>query len=199
MPRSTTVLPISSTDLEVDLLDTFTQVIGKHLGSTIPLRLLWNADLCPYAFLQHLAVAVSVDGNIADYNEEQLRTLIRGSVELHTIKGTVGSIKDAVELLGYTVESITEGDRDNNGNIIRTDGRWANFQVTVTTPIPIASANAAVSLIEAIAPVSRKLTRFDFKQAALRYDGGINDEGEYTFFGDGAYTHGEVSTANIQR
>ena len=198
MPRSTTILPISSTQLEIDLLDTFIESLEAHIGSPIPIKFLWNPDECPFAFLKYLAAAFSVDGNIADYSEQQLRTLIKQSIPLHRIKGTVGSIYQAVEALGYQVDALVEGDRDPRTNeIIRTDGRWAHFSVSLPTPIPIKAANAAVSLIESIAPVSRKLVLFSYTQAALRYDGGINSDGTYTFFSDGTYTHGEVNSQKI--
>ena len=200
MPRIDTILPPSSSQLEIDLLDTFTEVLRLGIGETIPIEFLWNPDLCPANFLQYLACAVSVDGDITQYTGTQLRDLIKNSIDLHLIKGTVGSIEQAVELLGYQVASIVEGDRDPITNaVIRTDGRWAHFSVTLTTAIPIQAANAAVSLIEAIAPVSRKLVSFTYEQALKRYDGGINNEGEYTFFSDGTFTHGGVNTQDIKR
>ena len=201
MPRSTTILPPSSSDLEVDLLDTFIDVMRDKLESpNVPIKLLWNPSECPEAFLPYLACAFSVDGELSGFTVTQQRDLIKRSIQLHTIKGTVGSVKEAVEILGYEVQTLTEGERDPVTNeVIRTDGRWANFQVTITTPIPVKAANAAVALIEAVAPVSRKLILFSYNAVALSYDGGINSEGEYTLFGNGEYTHGEVNTANINR
>ena len=195
MPRSDTILPPSSSQLEVDLFDSFKEVMEATLGvPDIPIKFLWDSEECPVEFLPHLACAFSVDGNASDYSTAQLRNLIANSLELHLKKGTVWSIKEAVELLGYGVTSLIEGDRDSSDNIIRTDGRWAHFTVEIDTPISIQAANAAVALIQAIAPISRKLVLFTYSQAALRYDGGINNEGDYTFFSDGTFTHGEVST-----
>ena len=186
--------------MEVDIFDAFKEVMEEKLQvPNIPIKFLWDPETCPVGFLPHLACAWSVDGDPADYDTQQLRDLIADSLNIHLRKGTVWSIKRAVEILGYNITALVEGDRDGDDNIIRTAGRWANFSVTIDTAIPVAAANAAVALIEAIAPVSRKLVLFSFTAAALRYDGGINAEGEYTFFGDGTYTHGEVNTENINR
>ena len=124
MPRSTSPLPISSTQLEVDLLDTFTESVAQKIGNPIEIKHLWNADECPVDFLQHLAAAFSVDGDTAAYTETQLRNLIKISVNLHHIKGTLGSVIDVITALGYTVNQIIEGDRDSSDDVIRTDGRW---------------------------------------------------------------------------
>ena len=197
MPRNTTVLPVSSTQLEVDLLDTFTESVAQKIGNPIEIKHLWNADECPIAFLQHLAAAFSVDGNTAAYTETQLRNLIKISVNLHHIKGTLGSIIDVIEALGYTVHEIIEGDRDTNDNIIRTDGRWAHFTVETNEAISIQAAYATVHLIEAIAPISRKLTLFTYNNVPNRWDGKPDAEGNLTLFFNGAYTFGDVNTRNI--
>lgn len=195
MPRNNTILPPSSSDLEVDLFDAFKEVMEEKLQvPNIPIKFLWNADLCPTKFLPHLACAFSVDGDPADFSTTQLRNLIKNSLEIHLRKGTVWSVKQVVEDLGYGVTSLIEGDRDGSDNIIRDDGRWAHFAVEIDTPISIAAANATVALIQALAPVSRKLVLFTYTAVALRYDGGVNDDGDFTLFSDGTFTHGEVST-----
>lgn len=199
MPRNTTILPPSSTQLEIDLLDTFIETVSSKIGNPIEIKHLWNPDECPVEFLQHLATAFSVDGDTTLYTETQLRNLIKASINLHHIKGTLGSIVDVIETLGYTVNDITEGDRDNNDNVIRTDGRWANFTVEINEPIPIQSAYAAVHIIEAIAPVSRKLTLFTYDNTPNRWDGKPNSEGDLTLFFNGEYTFGAVNTENINR
>ena len=199
MPRDTTLLPVSSTQLEIDLLDTFIESVAAKIGNPIEVQHLWNPDTCPVAFLQYLATAFSVDGDTAAYSETQLRNLIKISVNLHHIKGTLGSVIDIISALGYSVHEIIEGDRDTNNAVIRTDGRWAHFTVSINEPIPIQSAYAAVTLIEAIAPVSRKLTLFTYTHAPHRWDGNPDPEGNLRLFFNGLYTFGQVSTETINR
>ena len=197
MPRENTILPVSSTKLEIDLLDTFIAVMERKLGiPDIPIKDLWNPNTCPEPFLKYLAAAWSVDGNIADFTTEQVRNLIRNSIEIHLRKGTVWAVKEVIKALGYTITSIIEGERDTNDNVIRTDGRWATTRINVASTMSIKQAQAAVQIIAQTAPVSRKFF-FDFTAAAILYDGGINSEGQYTLFANGTHTAGEISPHSL--
>ena len=198
MPRSTTILPPSSSDLEVDLLDVFIDVMQSKLQSpNVPIKFLWNPDECPVAFLPYLACAFSVDGEISDFTATQLRELIRNSLEIHLKKGTVWSVKQVIESLGYQITEFVEGDRDVSNNIIRTEGRWAHFAITIDTAISQQQALSAARLIQSVAPVSRKLVRMTYESTALRYNGGIQPDGTYTFRSDGTHQHGRKQTFTI--
>lgn len=206
------ILPVgASTELERDLLDTFEYIFKKRcLGSggesenieidnDFVLEHLWNSETCPEIFLPYLAVAMSVDGDFAQFSQEQLRSLIRNSLIIHLQKGTVWSIEKAIESLGYTlaeVDGIIEGRRAENDQSIRilTDGGWAEFSVNIVSTISISGAQVLFDFIESLAPASRKLVHLGFSQAALLYDGGIDDEGVlHTFHYNSEYTYGEVS------
>ena len=204
--RLRSILPISASRLEVDLLDAFQEVLNEYVlmafGSEntydIPIRHLWDADTCPPAFLPFLASAMSVDTDLSVFTVDQQRGLIRNSFEVHRRKGTVGSMKRLVASLGWTLTSdgIIEGYRDptDTTQIIRANGGWAQFSIHISNTIPTAQARAAAGLIQQLAPISRRLYSFDFSGAPLFYDGGVNAEGDYTFFLDGTFTLGAILT-----
>ena len=202
--RLRSILPVSSTRLEVDLLDAFQEVLNEYVlmafGSEntldIPIRHLWDPDTCPPAFLPFLASAMSVDTDISVFTVDQQRALIRDSFELHRRKGTVGSIKRIIDSLGWTIsdDGLIEGLRDSVDAdiIIRENGGWAQFSIEIMNTVPVAQAKEAFKLVQNVAPVSRRLYAFDFSSVPKFYDGGVNAEGDYTFLSDGAFTHGSV-------
>lgn len=202
--RLSSILPVSSTQFEVDLLESMRVVLeekllqpfGSPVVEAIPVRYLWNPDLCPANALPHLATALSVDANLADFTVDQQRALIRDSFIIHQAKGTVRSVKQIIESLGWEISSFVEGKRDPSDNavILRSNGGWAHFSIEINNTIPIAQAQAAAELVQATAPASRRLIAFDFSNVPLQYDGGVNDEGDYTFFYDGTFSYGSVST-----
>ena len=204
--RLRSILPISASRLEVDLLDAFQEVLNEYVLMTfgseetldIPIRHLWDAETCPPAFLPFLALAMSVDTDISVFSIDQQRALIRDSFEVHRRKGTIGSIKRLIDSLGWTLTSdgILEGYRDPTDitQIIRANGGWAQFSIHISNTIPTAQARAAAQFIQQLSPVSRRLYSFDFSGVPKYYDGGVNTEGDYTFLSDGAFTHGAVLT-----
>lgn len=173
------LLPPSSSDLERDLVNVFSEIFTdlftvEHDGKReIPIRHLWNADLCPAHLLPYLACAMSVDGEATDYSEDQLRNLIKMSLSIHRKKGTIAAIKETITALGYTLNRIEEG----------VDGHWAKFRVVMESPLSIANATILKSLIEKTAPVSRELSSFE-TETVHQYDGEITS--------DGSYTHGVI-------
>lgn len=199
--RLKALLPNSASQLEVDLMQTFADMIDHFLlqdfgdDRATPIKYLWDPDNCPPQALPHLAVAFSVDTDITQFDISQQRELIKESFNIHVQKGTVGSIERIIESLGWQLEELVEGRRDPVTNaIIRENGGWAQFSVKINTIVPLAQATAAARLIQATAPPSRILTGFDFSNVALTYDGGINNEGDYTFHYDGTYTYGTIAT-----
>ena len=204
--RLDSILPVTSTQMEVDLLAAFQEVLNdlvlQEFGSdnalAIPVRHLWNPDTSPTAFLPYLACAMSVDADISLFTETQQRELIRTSFEVHRRKGTVGSIKRVVEALGWDIadDGFVEGRRDTTDMdmIVRENGGWAQFTIEIMNTIPIAQAREAFKLVQNISPVSRRLYSFDFSSVPKFYDGGVNSEGIFTFLSDGQFTHGAVAS-----
>lgn len=92
------LLPLNSTLLE-RAIEAATD--GK---TDIPLRTLYNPDLCPVAYLPLLALAWSVDRWDNNWSEAVKRSVIRSSFFVHAHKGTVGALRRVVEPLGYLID-----------------------------------------------------------------------------------------------
>ncbi|MFQ2788910.1 phage tail protein I [Aeromonas caviae] len=94
------LLPPSSTPLERALADTVSKV------STLPTtaRDLWNPDTCPVELLPWLAWAFSLDDWDVTWTESQQRAAVKASYSVHRYKGTIGSVKDALQALGLGVQ-----------------------------------------------------------------------------------------------
>ena len=72
------------------------------------LATLWNPHTCPLAFLPWLAWALSVDEWDAEWSEATKREVIAASLIIHLYKGTVGSIRRVLEVVGFPDAVITE-------------------------------------------------------------------------------------------
>lgn len=70
----------------------------------VPIRELWSPATCPAAQLPWLAWALSVDDWNPTWPEETKRQAIQESIDEHRKKGTVGSLRRALQRLGYEVE-----------------------------------------------------------------------------------------------
>ncbi len=99
------ILPPNSSVLEQD----FEQTTATRLNSlTSNLQYLMNPDKCPNELLPWLAWAVSVDVWSDDWTDEQKRTTIRESVQVHRQKGTLGALKRALIAFDYANIDIKE-------------------------------------------------------------------------------------------
>ncbi len=96
------LLPSNSTQLERDAAVALAQI--KRVP--IPIRLLWNPDLCPLAVLPYLAWSFSVDRWDSTWSEPTKRAAIRAAYYIHSRKGTIGALRRVVEPLGYLIEII---------------------------------------------------------------------------------------------
>lgn len=96
------LLPGNSTQLERDAAVALAQIQRVP----IPIRLLWNPDLCPLAVLPYLAWSFSVDRWDSTWSEFTKRAAIRAAYYLHSHKGTIGALRRVVEPLGYLIEII---------------------------------------------------------------------------------------------
>jgi phage tail P2-like protein len=70
----------------------------------VPVRQLWNPATCPEGILPWLAWSLSVDEWDAAWPVDQKRSAIAASIETHRRKGTIGSLRRALQALGYDVE-----------------------------------------------------------------------------------------------
>ncbi len=102
MMANAPLLPGNSTPLERQAA----QALAQIQRVPIPLRTLYNPDLCPLPLLPYLAWAFSVDRWDSKWPEAAKRTAIRSAYYIHSRKGTIGSLRRVVEPLGYLIEII---------------------------------------------------------------------------------------------
>lgn len=94
------LLPANSTSAERALSETLARIGDVP----VPLRDMWNPDTCPIDLLPWLAWAFSVDEWDATWSEAQQRAAVKASYSVHRYKGTIGSVKDALNALGLGVQ-----------------------------------------------------------------------------------------------
>lgn len=134
---STTLLPPNTTPLEQRIAVT-TGIISE-LPS--PLRELWNPATIPAELLPYLAWALSIEEEWRfARSDQERRTLVATSIDLHRYKGTPYAVRRGMQLLGFRDAEIIEGlpALHHDGEITR-DGhhafagaaRWALFRVAV--------------------------------------------------------------------
>ncbi|MCG8637052.1 MAG: phage tail protein I [Desulfobacterales bacterium] len=107
-----TILPPNSTELEQAVDGT--QAVRIE-GIEVPIRHLWNPDLCPEAVLPWLAWALSVDEWDPSWSVTQKRQVIKNSPIVHRHKGTRGALEAALESLGYEVTVIEWWEKEPEG------------------------------------------------------------------------------------
>lgn len=93
------LLPANSTALER---------LAAQAGAPIAdlpviIRELWHPEACPAHLLPWLAWAWSVDTWQAGWSERQQRETIKQALQVQSIKGTIGAVRQALGALGYPV------------------------------------------------------------------------------------------------
>lgn len=96
------LLPVGSSKLEVAAAEACAQI--ERIP--IPIRELWNPDLCPVHLLPYLAWAFSVDRWDMHWSEKTKRDSIKSAMFIHKHKGTIGALRRVVEPLGYLIRVI---------------------------------------------------------------------------------------------
>jgi len=115
-----TILPANSQRTEYNL----EQLSGRLIGLDAPIYKLWSADNCPAELLGYLAWSFSVEVWDPSWTEAQRRAVLKESVTIHRLKGTVGAVRRALEAIGFTL-GIVEWWED--GSPVHT------FKVTAST------------------------------------------------------------------
>ncbi len=93
------LLPTGSSQLERRAADASSGISGL----SVPLRDLWNPELCPVKFLPYLAWAFSVDRWDENWTPAEKRQAVKDAFYIHRRKGTVAVIRRVIENLGYTM------------------------------------------------------------------------------------------------
>ena len=181
------ILPSQSTAFE----QAVEAALARISDVPVDIATLWNPETCPAEFLPWLAFAMSVDEWDTHWSDEAKRNYIALSVAIHRKKGTVWSIKTALQAAGYGTATLFErsGGIPHNGSI-SFDGaytyapadHWAEYRVVLDRPITLRQATAVRALLDSIAPVRCRLKALDFTNALNIFDGAI--------LYDGTYSHG---------
>ena len=198
-PRETLgakLLPDSSSELEIEIANIFVQYSDEIMRventfddqKQIPVRYMWDINRCQREFLPFLAQALGVDDAIFDFQDQQIRNVLKLSFKINQIRGTIGSIINLIqEGLGYTVTKIEEGVRNPEVGITEDpEHRWALYRIFIETPIPRKEGPGLTRLVKSLAPTRCKLEEIFFTNAHI-YNGTI----KY----DGTYTYGSIATS----
>jgi len=94
------LLPYNASPLESALSES----IARISDVPVPTRDVWSPDNCPSGLLPWLAWAFSVDEWDVTWTDEQKRSAIKSSVAVHRYKGTIGSVRNALSALGYSIQ-----------------------------------------------------------------------------------------------
>lgn len=164
-------------------------VIGAF-GFPVDNALLWNPATCPAALLPWLAWALSVDEWDNGWTESTKRAVVAASFALHRKKGTVGSIRRALQTAGLGDATLIEraGRKFYDGTVTH-DGasdhsspdHWAEYRVVLARPLSIAQSQIARRIIEATAPARCHLKSLDFTDVSNLESGAIRHDGTFTY------------------
>lgn len=106
MTQIKSILPPNATQLQKDLEAATTQRLLSLDENR--LRYLNNPELCQPEFLPWLAWSMSVDVWNNDWSIDTKRTVVRESMQVHQTKGTLGSLRRALEAFMASRIRITE-------------------------------------------------------------------------------------------
>ena len=101
-----TLLPPNASLLLRDFEDAVS--VRHYLLQNNPLRYMNNPDKCPAEILPWLAWAMSVDVWNNDWLVATKRSVIRQSVQVHKLKGTIGALKRALSAFMFADIKVEE-------------------------------------------------------------------------------------------
>lgn len=147
------LLPRNATALERQAA----QALAQIQRVPIPLRQLYNPELCPPPLLPYLAWAFSVDRWDSQWPEAAKRAAISSAYYLHSRKGTLGALRRVVEPLGFVIEVVEWWQTDPKGP-------RATFALNISVSesgITEQMYQELTSLIDDAKPLTRHITRLD--------------------------------------
>ncbi|MDQ6959555.1 MAG: phage tail protein I [Mariprofundaceae bacterium] len=167
MADVTTILPPNATDLERNIEQSATRAIEQL---PVPIRDLWNPDLCPLALLPWLAWAVDVEQWQSDWPESVQRAAIKASIPVHNKMGTARSVRQALAALGASV-TLTEWHQNNGAPHTFDLTAWANENLAPAGK-PILDTALYDALIAAVTETKPARSHFTFRVGA-RFTNGV--------------------------
>lgn len=160
------LLPAGSSELEKKL----SQTLAAISAIPVPINLLWQANRCPASLLPWLAWSLSVDEWDDDWNEEQKRRAVLNSINVHKTKGTIGSVKRALNAINIDFTVINEGVT-----------HWAGYTIVVNTPMTVEQAASLRKILTDVVPARCNLIKIDFKAVQWLHDNKITYNGKYNY------------------
>jgi P2-related tail formation protein len=148
-----------------------------------------NPDTCPVLLLSWLAWAFSVEIWDTTWSEDAKRQVLRDSVRLHRVKGTLGPVKRALANAGYgEAEIIERFGRDFHDGTALHDGttvyvepdHWAEYRIRLTRPITVGQAAQVRAILKSIAPARCHLKALDYTEALNTYNARVTHDGLHT-------------------
>lgn len=181
---SNSLLPPNATPFELALEGATSRVSNVPL----PIRDVWNVQTCPSAVLPWLAWAFDVNEWDSNWPDQVQRAVIAASVAVHKIKGTVGSVKQALAVAGYPGAQIIEGvgvwkldgsQIFNGTEYLGDPNKWAWYRVVLKQPIANSQVQQVLRILANTAPARCYLEALDFTQAAFILNGSVSLNGTY--------------------
>ena len=179
------ILPPNSTSLERAL----EAALQAMCDLQVPVRDLWNPEICPATHLPWLAWALSVDVWDSGWPEAIKRAVIAASIDVHRRKGTVAAVRRAIAAAGLGDAQLVEkyGRKRYNGSILH-DGafdhdepdHWAEYRIFLSRPLSVAEADELRRAATAVAPLRCHLKELNFVQSQHLYDGAIAHDGTFS-------------------
>lgn len=166
-----------------------TVIAERTAGIDAPISKLWNADTCPEELLPWMAWALSVETWDHDWSEDAKREVLRKSIQVHRLKGTVQSVQGALKSAGYGDAEVIErygwefydGAANHDGSTTYAEpDHWAEYRVKLARPITIDQANQVRAILRDVAPIRCHLKALDFTEALNTYNARITHDGQFT-------------------
>ena len=165
------------------------QAIRKGKPDLTPIAKLMNPETCPADLLMHLAWSFSVDVWDGAWSEGTKREVIKQSLPVHRVKGTLRAVKDALAAAGYGDAEVIErygwefydGTAAHDGSITYAEAdHWAEYRILLARPITIEQAAQVRAILETVAPARSHLKALDFTEALNTYNARITHDGQFT-------------------
>jgi phage tail P2-like protein len=174
------LLPANATPLERAL----SLALDRAGAIPTPAALMWDPTRIPAAFLPWLAWGFSVDDWSPDWTEAEKRAVIASSAAWHRMKGTRGSIEAVLVAMGYgTAELIEDRDLPRIGDpdialggdwrLGPSDPSWADYWITVTSPVRRSAADRLAGRLEDTAPARCRLRSISMPGAQYELGDGL--------------------------